>query len=207
LMRIQDLNGTILKPAKFLKHLQSMYIYPEVTKLMIRKAFDVFKDNHIDFSINLSFADITNPDTKLFIIALLKRYPGTAQRCTFELLEDEAIHNHREVLVFLDLLHSYGIKIALDDFGMGYVNYDTIFKFDIDYIKIDGFLTRSLLTNHKSIILMESIITVAKEMNAKVIAEFVESKELLDLVRSMGVDYAQGYHIGKPSKQLQTQEY
>lgn len=202
LMRIRDLNGTILEPAEFLEHLQSMYIYPEVTKLMIQKAFDVFKENNFDFSINLSFADITNSDTKRFIITILKRYPDAAQRCTFELLENEAIHNQKEVLVFFNLLHSYGVKIALDDFGVGYINYDTIFKFDIDYIKIDGFLTRSFLTDHKSMVLMESIITVAKELNAKIITEFIESKELLDLVRSMDIDYAQGYYIGKPLEQL-----
>lgn len=202
LMRIRDLNGKILEPKDFLQHLQGMYVYPEVTKLMIQKAFDAFSDNAYDFSINLSFADIINPETKGFILTVLKRYPHTASRCTFELLENEAIINPKEVVDFFDVLHLHGVKIALDDFGSGYINYDTIFQFDIDYIKIDGLITHSLLTDHKSLVLMQSIITVARELGAEIIAEFIDSKELLDMVRSMDIEYAQGYYISNPSEQL-----
>ena len=156
---------------------------------MIKKTFEIFKDNKFEFSINLSFADIVDLDTEGFIIAMLKRYPETAKRCTFELLENEAIHNHKEVCNFFDLLHTYGVKIALDDFGVGYSNYDTIFKFDIDYIKIDGSLTESILTSSKSLVLVESIITVAKKLDAKLIVEFVSSKEIYNVVSKLDIDY------------------
>jgi len=202
LMRIEDLNGDILAPASFLEVLQGMYIYPEVTKLMIKKTFEVFKDNNLEFSINLSFADIIDIDTEGFIIAMLKRYPETAKRCTFELLENEAIHNHEEVCEFFTILHTYGVKLALDDFGVGYSNYDTIFKFDLDYIKIDGSLTESILTSSKSLVLVESIITVAKKLDAELIVEFVSSKEIYDVVSNLDVDYIQGYYIGKPAGNL-----
>ncbi len=202
LMRIEDLNGDILVPENFLDVLHGMYIYPEVTKLMIKKSFETFKDNEFEFAINLSFADIIDMDTEGFIIAMLKEYPETAKRCTFELLENEAIHNHEEVCAFFALLHSYGVKIALDDFGVGYSNYDTIFKFDLDYIKIDGSLTESILTSSKSLVLVESIITVAKKLDAKLIVEFVSSKEIFDVVSKLDIDYVQGYYIGKPSASL-----
>ena len=202
LMRIRDLNDNILKPIDFLKHLQGMYMYPEVTKLMVQNAFEVFKNNNFEFSINISFADIINYETKSFILAMLKKYPDTARRCTFELLESEAILNPKEVASFLEILHSYGVKIALDDFGSGYINYDTIFKFDIDYIKIDGMLTQSLQSDHKSMVLMKSIITVANELGAKIIGEFIDNEELLELVKSMGMHYAQGYYISVPSDKI-----
>jgi diguanylate cyclase (GGDEF)-like protein len=202
LMRIEDLNGDILEPASFLEVLQGMYIYPEVTKLMIKKTFEIFKDNDLEFSINLSFADIIDIDTEGFIIAMLKRYPETAKRCTFELLENEAIHNHEEVCEFFALLHTYGVNIALDDFGVGYSNYDTIFKFDLDYIKIDGSLIESISTSDKSLVLVESIITVAKKLDAKLIVEFVSSKEIFDIVSSLEIDYLQGYYIGMPAEKL-----
>jgi EAL domain-containing protein (putative c-di-GMP-specific phosphodiesterase class I) len=179
-----------------------MYIYPEVTKLMIKKTFEIFKDNDLEFSINLSFADIIDIDTEGFIIAMLKRYPETAKRCTFELLENEAIHNHEEVCEFFALLHTYGVNIALDDFGVGYSNYDTIFKFDLDYIKIDGSLIESISTSDKSLVLVESIITVAKKLDAKLIVEFVSSKEIFDIVSSLEIDYLQGYYIGMPAEKL-----
>ena len=202
LMRIRDVHLNILTPDQFLDVLQDMYIYPEVTKLIIKKSFELFAENELEFSINLSFADIINLDTEAFIIAILKQYPDVASRCTFELLENEAIHNHQEVNEFFTLLHSYGVNIALDDFGVGYSNYETIFKFDIDYIKIDGSLTESLLTSSRSRVLIESIITVAKKLDAKLIVEFVSSQELFDEVSKMDVDYVQGYHIGKPKSEL-----
>ncbi len=205
LMRIRDLYGNILEPKAFLHHLQGMYVYPEVTKLIIQKSFEIFSQNDFDFSINLSFADITNPETKGFILTMLKRYPDTAGRCTFELLENEAIINPKEVVDFFDLLHSQGVKIALDDFGAGYINYDTIFQFDVDYIKIDGVITQAMLTDHKSLVLVKSIITVARELEAKIIAEFIDSEELFELVRSMDIDYAQGFYINIPSEELSPQ--
>jgi diguanylate cyclase (GGDEF)-like protein len=198
LMRVIDIHGNIMEPREFLGVLQGMYIYPEVTKLMVENAFDVFKDNELEFSINLSFADINNIDTEGFILAILKKYPDVARRCTFELLETEAIYNHKEVCDFFDSLHGYGVKLALDDFGAGYSNYDTIFKFDIDYIKIDGSLTSSVLSSQKSLVLMESIIKVSKSIEAKVILEYVSSKEIYDFVSTLDVDYLQGYYIGKP---------
>ena len=85
-------------------------------------------------------------------------------------------------------MHTYGVKIALDDFGVGYSNYDIIFKFDIDYIKIDGSLTESILTSSKSLVLVESIITVAKKLDAKLIVEFVSSKEIYEVVSKLDID-------------------
>lgn len=202
LMRVKDMDSSILVPDDFLDVLKEMYIYPEVTKLIIKNSFEYFKNNSYDFSINLSFADIINLDTESFILAIIKEYPEVACRCTFELLENEAILNEGEVNNFFNQLHRYGVKIALDDFGVGYSNYDTIFKFDIDYIKIDGSLTESILTSKKSKILIESITTVARNLNAKLIVEFVSSEEIFEAISKMDIDYAQGYYIGKPSKDL-----
>jgi len=81
--------------------------------------------------------------------------------------------------------------------GVGYSNYDTIFKFDLDYIKIDGSLIESILTNPKSLVLVESIIKVAKKLDAKLIVEFVSSKEIFDVVSKLDIDYIHGFYIGK----------
>jgi len=203
LMRVKESNSNILSPGDFLDVLKEMYIYPEVTKLIIKNSFEFFKNSKYEFSINLSFADIVNADTKAFILAIIKEYPEISSRCTFELLENEAILNEIEVNEFFEQLHIQGVKIALDDFGVGYSNYDTIFKFDIDYIKIDGSLTESILTSSKSMVLVESIITVARKLNAKIIVEYVSSKDIYEVISKMDVDYVQGYYIGKPSEFLE----
>ncbi len=206
LIRLEEDNGEILTPAYFLDTLKKMYIYPEVTKLIIQKSFTFFKDKPYIFSINLTYSDIKDQDIKTFIVTILKNNPTIAKRCIFELLESDAILNLDEINEFTSILHSYGAKIAIDDFGSGYSNYDLILNLDIDYIKIDGSLIKNLLTDHKSEIMVESIITLAQEKGAKVIAEWVSNKDLLDKVQMMGISFAQGYYIGKPSDKLLTND-
>lgn len=198
LMRMHDEDGKIKTPGYFLADLQTMYIYPEVTKLIIEHAFEIFKDLPYRFSINLSYRDILNNDTRIFIASILKLYPDAAKRCTFELLEEEAVLNLAAVNSFFMLLHGYGVKIALDDFGTGYSNYDTIFQLDIDKIKIDGTLIQNINKDEKSRAVVESIVTIARMQGAKVTAEWVSDKEIFETVKAMGIDYAQGYYIEKP---------
>ena len=100
------------------------------------------------------------------------------------------------------MLHENGVKISIDDFGSGFSNYDTIFKFDVDYIKIDGSITESLLTSSKSRVLLDSIITVAQELGAKIIVEYVSSKEIYDYVHKLDVDMLQGFYLGQPAETL-----
>ena len=202
LMRIFCIDGSKMYPAEFLDVLKDMYIYPEVTKVIIEKTFKMFRDNFYQFSINLSFTDIINPETEAFILAIVEKYPEVAKRCTFELLENEAIRNEGEVVRFFSLLHECGVKISIDDFGSGFSNYDTIFKFDVDYIKIDGTITESLLTSNRSRILLDSIITVARELGAKIIVEYVSSKEIYEYISQLDVDMLQGYYIGRPRETL-----
>jgi EAL domain-containing protein (putative c-di-GMP-specific phosphodiesterase class I)/GGDEF domain-containing protein len=202
LMRTSCLDGTKMYPAEFLGVLKDMYIYPEVTKIIIAKTFAMFEDKEYAFSINLSFADIINPETEAFIVAIVEKYPEVAKRCTFELLENEAIQNKDEVIRFFSLLHSFGVKISIDDFGSGFSNYDTIFNFDVDYIKIDGIITESLFTSSKSRVLLDSIITVARELGAQIIVEYVSSKEIYEYVSKLDVDMMQGFYLGKPSEKL-----
>ena len=202
LIRLEDDTGEIFIPSYFLDTLKKMYIYPEVTKLIIQKSFSFFKDKPYDFSINLTYSDIKDPNIKTFIATILKNNSEIAKRCIFELVESEAILNLEEINEFIMMVHSYGVKIAIDDFGSGYSNYDLIFNLEIDYIKIDGSLIQNLLVDHKSEIMVESIVTIAREKGAKVIAEWVSNDALLDKVKKMDIAFAQGYYIGKPRAKL-----
>jgi len=202
LMRVKHSNGAISIPSEFLEVLKNMYIYPEFTKTIIKKTFEYFNELEYEFSVNLSFKDIIHKETKDFIITVLNLYPQSASRCTFELLEYEAVENNFEVKHFLKSIKRFGVKIALDDFGAGYSNYMGVFNFGIDYIKIDGSIVQNLLKDKRASAIMESMMVIAKKLDVEVIAEFVSSKELYEEVKAFGVDYAQGYYIGKPSKDL-----
>jgi EAL domain-containing protein (putative c-di-GMP-specific phosphodiesterase class I) len=103
------------------------------------------------------------------------------------------------VVNFIKKVKFLGCKIAIDDFGSGYSNFEQLLKLDIDYLKIDASLIKNIDTNRDSEIMTKSIISFAKEMGLKTIAEFVSTQAVFNKVKVLGVDYAQGYYIGKPS--------
>ena len=120
----------------------------------------------------------------------------------FELLESEGIENYKEVMSFIEDVKSYGAKIAIDDFGSGYSNFERIVELQIDFLKIDGSLIKNIHQNDDMKIITKTIVNFAKELGIKTVAEFVHSKEVLKEVEALGVDYAQGFYIGKPQEFL-----
>jgi EAL domain-containing protein (putative c-di-GMP-specific phosphodiesterase class I) len=124
---------------------------------------------------------------------------GNGHLVTFEIVESQEIESHIKVVNFIKKVKFLGCKIAIDDFGSGYSNFEQLLKLDIDYLKIDASLIKDIDTNRDSEIMTKSIISFAKEMGLKTIAEFVSTQSIFDKVKLLGVDYAQGYHIGKPS--------
>ena len=123
---------------------------------------------------------------------------------TVELLETEDFTNYELVHDFCMRVRSYGIKVALDDFGSGYSNFSHILQLPVDYIKIDASLISNIDRDRNSRIMVETIVELAQKLNVLTIAEFVSSGEILAVVKEIGVDYAQGFFLGKP---LEISEY
>jgi diguanylate cyclase (GGDEF)-like protein len=201
LMRIQKEDGTIMLPHEFLHVAKNSKIYHKLSQSLIKKSFDVFKNSSIEFSINLSFLDITDKKTTDFILEQLE-ITGIGPWLVFELLESEGIENYKSVMKFIEQVKSYGSKIAIDDFGSGYSNFERLVELQIDYIKIDGSLIKNININEDMKIITKTIANFAKELGMKTIAEFVHSEEVLDVIKELDIDYAQGYHLGIPSKNL-----
>ena len=201
LMRVEDGNGDILVPAQFMDILESMAIYSEYTKGMIYKSFKYFENSDLEFSINLALTDIENYNTITFLKNMVTSHPDVAKRCTIELLENEAVENFQLVNNFFREISSYGVKTALDDFGSGYSNFSYIFSLELDYIKIDGTIIQKL-NDKKMDILVKTLVDMAHSLGMEVIAEFVSDKSILDKVKMLNVDFAQGYFIGKPKGEI-----
>jgi len=201
LSRMIDKDGNILAPMVFIPVAKNIKVYNDVTKLMIEKSFEAFKDNDFEFSINISIDDIMNSEIFTFIINKLKEYKRSS-RVTFELLESEAILDFKKVERFISEVKRYGVKIAIDDFGSGYSNFSYLSKIDIDYIKIDGSLIGSMDTDDTSFLVVETIVDFAKKLNVKTIAEYVHSSVILNKVKSLDIDYSQGFFIDEPTLQL-----
>lgn len=168
---------------------------------MVKQSFELFKDKHAHFSINLSVLDILEPRTTTYIFEMLKQY-GIGERVIFEIVESESIDNFESIVAFIDKVKSYGCKIAIDDFGTGYSNFEYLIKLRADYLKIDGSLIKNLDKDKNALLVVSTIVEFSKKLGMKTVAEFVENREIFDIVRELGVDYSQGYYFSEPVAQI-----
>jgi EAL domain-containing protein (putative c-di-GMP-specific phosphodiesterase class I) len=119
-------------------------------------------------------------------------------RIVFEITERETVSNLSLLEKFVLDIKLQGFSFAIDDFGSGYSSYQYIKRFPVDYIKIEGEFIRNMLTDEVYLAFVKSIVTLAKELRVKTIAEYVEDAETLAEVCRLGIDYAQGYHVSRP---------
>ncbi len=197
LIRIIDQDGKYIAPIHFLELSKKNKLYHQLTKIMIHKTFEKFKDLPYLVSINISVEDILNEEIYAYIIEKLKN-SAMGERVIFEIIESEGIENFLEVLNFIDDVKKYGAKISIDDFGTGYSNFDYLMKLKVDYIKIDGSLIKNIDTDKNSQVITQTIVEFAKKLNIQTVAEFVYSKNIFDKVQELDVDFAQGYYFGEP---------
>ncbi len=197
LVRLIDEDGRVVAPYFFLDISKKSNQYTKLTKIVLEKSFQKFENLPFEFSVNISYEDIENPDFLDFIKELLKKY-NISNKVVFEILEDESIKNYNLLISFVDEVKALGCKVAIDDFASGYSNFEHLLKMNIDYLKIDASLIKNIATNENSYKITKTIIEFAKNLNLKTIAEFVENEEIFNIVRSLGADYSQGYFFSAP---------
>ena len=201
LMRLND-SGKIVSPFFFLDIAKKSGQYLQLTKRMIDSSFEYFKDKDFEFSINFTFEDISNEEISNYVIEKIKEL-NIGNRVVFEIVESEEIDDFNLINGFFCTIRELGCKIAIDDFGSGYSNFEYLIKLDADYIKIDGSLIKDVLVSKGNENIITMIINFAKDQGFKTIAEFVSSKEILEKVKYLGVDYVQGYYIHEPSDKIE----
>jgi len=200
LVRIED-NDELISPYFFLEISKKTKQYTYITKIMIEKTFEKFKDIDISFSINITIEDILNDEIRTFIYTMLDNYK-IGNRVIFEIVESESIEVFEQVHEFIKIIKSNGSRIAIDDFGTGYSNFEYLVKLEADYVKIDGSLIKNIDTNYTSFVVVKNIVQFSKDLGMKTIAEFVENEAILKKVNELGIDFSQGYYFGKPQKEL-----
>jgi len=202
LMRIQ-INDKLIYPDEFLALAKQVKKYVSLSKIVVNKSFDFFLKKDYEFSINISIIDILNKSFSEYLIKKIQEH-NIGSKLVLEIVEQENIDDYDEFYSFLKKVKSLGCKIAVDDFGSGYSNFDYIIKMSeyIDYLKIDGSLIKNIVDDEKSLLLIQSIIFLCAKLDIKTIAEYVENKDIQDLLTELGIDYSQGYYIAKPSGDL-----
>lgn len=198
LVRLIDSEGQIISPDYFLNIAKKSRLYTKITKTVLRKAFEFLKINPAEVSINLSVEDILDQSVLGYINKLLTENPSLKSRVCFEITETEGIENFDQVSQFIGEMKKMGCKIAIDDFGTGYSNFEYLMHLKVDYLKIDGSLIKNINQDANSRLVVENIVAFSNSMGIKTIAEFVHSIEIFNEVKSLKINYSQGYYWGKP---------
>jgi len=177
-------------------------LYAEITKIILNKTFNFILEKNIEVNINISVEDILDMSIVKLMYSLYLQDINIAKKVTFEILESEAVEDYNKISRFLQRIKSYGSKIAIDDFGSGYSNFEHIVNLNVDYIKIDGSLIKKLDYNNNVYKVIKVIVDFARDIGIKTVAEFVENEKIYKIVKELGVDYCQGYYFYKPSPNI-----
>jgi len=205
LFRIEDENGNIVSPGDILSVIKETKYYRYLTEKIITKALETLeKYKDVRFSINISYEDIADDYIKNRVILNKCSNKNLKNRLVFEILESESIKDFKNVREFVENIRKCDIKFAIDDFGSGYSNFLYLAELKPDYLKIDGSLIRDIHKKEELRKIVETINCFAHSQGIKTIAEFVHSDEVFNIVKEIGIDYSQGFYLGKPSPEVKS---
>jgi len=204
LLRIRDGDETIA-PAQFLPAAEKYKLGLRVDQWVINRALSWLADNpsHTEqvahCGINISAESLATSSLIEFISEKLAIYAVPAEKICIEVTETAAVQNIEQANDHLRRLKELGCKVALDDFGTGMSSFSYLKHLDVDFLKIDGAFIRNIKDDPVDFAMVKAIKDVGKIMDIQTIAEFVEDDMTLSVLNLIGIDYAQGYGIGKPA--------
>ena len=205
LLRLQDSDGSIVLPGKFLPAAESFYLMSNIDYWVIDRAFSELarfrqgSEQARRISINLSGQSLGDPvGLAAYIENKLEHYQLEATDICFEITESTAIANIDEARVFIDQLSSRGFEFSLDDFGTGLSSFAYLKNLRVNYLKIDGSFVSDIVKDPVSASMVAAINQVGHAMQLKTVAEFVEDDSIRQKLVEVGVDFGQGYGLGKP---------
>lgn len=208
LARLKEPDGETVSAGMFIETIEKYGLGRDLDRLIIQNALTVMK-SRIDegnsptrFFINLSAQEIQSRGILGFAEELCGKLKIPPAGIIFELLERDAIGDMTNMRKFLTNLRKKGFSFALDDFGSGYNSFHYLRELHFDYVKLDGAFVRNILNSKVDRTLVRNLIRLCREMDILTVAEFVESQEILEALMEMGVDYAQGFHLGVPQPGL-----
>lgn len=203
LLRIQGEDGQEVPPMAFIPAAERYNLMPMIDGWVVKnvlRAISHFPSTLQDaiWTINISGRSLGDEEFLNVISEELDSAEVPGERICFEITETAAIANLRRASRFIKMLRARGCKFALDDFGSGLSSFAYLKNLEVDYLKIDGGFVRDIATDQIDRAMVEAINNVGHVMQIRTIAEFVENQEILEVLRELGVDYAQGYGIAKP---------
>jgi len=204
LVRMLDENGNLIPPGLFLPAAERFNLSHRIDQWVIDNTLAWLCEHHDDIahidhiSINLSGLSLSNESLLQHIIKAIKANKVEASKLSFEITETAAIANLTHAKLFISALNAYGCKFALDDFGSGLSSFAYLKNLKVDMLKIDGMFVKDMLSDPIDEAMVKSINDVGHLMGMETIAEFVENEAIRDRLEEMGINYGQGYGLGKP---------
>ena len=206
LLRMQDEDGGLIPPGAFIPAAERYNLMVLLDRWVVKSAFAWFKQNKdiIDklalCTINLSGQTLSDPGFVQFIGDYFKQCRMPPHKICFEITETAAISNLKNAISLIEELKAKGCVFALDDFGSGLSSFAYLKNLPVDYLKIDGTFVKDMVEDPIDYAMVKSINDVGHVMGKKIIAEFVENDEILAQLKEIGVDFAQGYGVAKPTE-------
>ncbi len=204
LLRLTDRKDKAILPGAFMDIAERNFLMTDIDTWVVNHLLSTLEKcdrtvwDHHRFSINLSGASLNNESFLQFLKRRITECPLPADLFCFEITESVAVSDLDRVVSFINSLKEIGCSFALDDFGKGVSSLTYLKSLPVDYLKIDGSFIRELNVNPSSKVMVEAINHIAEGFGLKTVAEFVENETILDSVRDLNVDYAQGFHLGRP---------
>ena len=204
LLRLELPDGELVSPQSFLPSAERYGLISALDERAIDLTLDWLAANpslqssirHV--SLNLSAGSFTAPDFADKLINTIKSSGVPAEKLCFELTETSTIANLSKAGDFMEALSAEGCRFSIDDFGSGLSSFAYLRKLPVDFLKIDGLLIKDILDDATDFTMVKAISDISKSMGKRTVAEFVETPRLLNAVRDIGIDFAQGYHLGEP---------
>lgn len=208
LMRI-EIDNNMMPAGKFIETAESLGVVHQMDYMVIEKAFQ--KINETNYTgilfINLSPKALMIGEFINKIVKLSHRYEIKKENIVFEITERETVKSFALLEKFVQNLKLEGFRFAIDDFGSGFSSFHYIKRFPIDFLKIDGDFIVNINKDKKDLAFVRSIISLAKELNVKTVAEFVEDEDILQTLKEIKIDYAQGFYISRPTKEITKKDF
>jgi len=203
LVRMVGHDGDLIPPGAFLPVAERFDLVQEIDRWVVRHAIELLAEHERDgddviFELNLSAKSLGEPELLADIARWLETTGVDPARLVFEVTETAAIINVDRARQFARGLSDLGCGFALDDFGAGFASFYYLKHLPFDYLKIDGEFVEQLVANPTNRLVVQSVVAIARGLGKRTIAEYVGDRETLELLRGYGVDFAQGFHLGRP---------
>ena len=205
LLRMRGREDELITPPAFIETAERFGLIREIDRWVLRNAIKEQakrrdRGEQVTLAINISGRHFGSSEIMLLVKESMENYKADPRNIIFEVTETAAVENLSQAREFIDSLRSLGCRFALDDFGIGFSSFHYLRNLPVDFVKIDGSFVRNLHLDEEDRIFVKAMVDLASGLGITCIAEFVENGEIVNVLKELGVELGQGYHIARPQK-------